>query len=85
MTKKQIVSEILELSRELDAREDYTNSDTLVRIASKIATDLVKEEELEASRRGNPDVPQNEQLEDLRSGVIEDTHEVRLESKRGKK
>lgn len=84
MTKKQIIAEILDLSRELDKRSDYANSNTLMKIADKIAKDLVKEEELEASRRGNPEVPQNEQLEDSRSGEVKDTSEVRLESKRKK-
>ncbi len=84
MTKKQIVSGLLKISYQLDLANNFKDADLLMKVAKDIADDLTKEGELESNRKGNPKEPQDEQLEDARSGVSEDTHEVRLESKRNK-
>jgi len=85
MTKQEILSGLLKISRELDKREKYQESNVVFKVAKKVAEDITEEKQLDESRRGNPSDAQNKQLDSARSGVSEDTHETRLESKRSKK
>jgi hypothetical protein len=84
MEKKQVVAELIEISRQLERKGNFKDSYTLIKIASDITEDIVAEVGLEKVRRGTPKIPQNKQLESLQGKSPEDSIELRLDNKRNK-